>query len=133
MIPMIHFTLHQNQTDDKCSPNSQAITTTSTEWWRRGGNTTLTEFTLSLSEKIFMCKVVFIFAKIPYKQNIIYLVILVTDVRVPIRCMHMQVDLSRVDLTFAQGKKRCVQYSSLMCINKKFRLTVIPVYCGNAS
>lgn len=105
MIPMIHFTLHQNQTDDKCSPNSQAITTTSTEWWRRGGNTTLTEFTLSLSEKIFMCKVVFIFAKIPYKQNIIYLVILVKDVRVPIRCMHMQVDLSRVDLTFAQGKK----------------------------
>lgn len=129
MIPMIHFTLHQNQTDDKCSPNSQAITTTSTEWWRRGGNTTLTVFTLSLSEEIFMCKVVFIFAKIPYKQNIIYLFILVTDVRVPIRCvLHMQVDLSRVDLTFAH-----VQYSSLMCINKKFRLTVIPVYCGNAS
>lgn len=70
-----------------------------------GGNTTLTVFTLSLSEEIFMCKVVFIFAKIPYKQNIIYLVIFVTDVRVPIRCMHMQVDLSRVDLTFAQGKK----------------------------
>lgn len=62
-------------------------------------------YVIFVGKKIFMCKVVFIFAKIPYKQNIIYLVILVTDVRVPIRCMHMQVDLSRVDLTFAQGKK----------------------------
>lgn len=51
MIPMIHFTLHQNQTDDKCSPNSQAITTTSTEWWRRGGNTTLTVKLYLFSQK----------------------------------------------------------------------------------
>lgn len=63
MITMIHFTLHQNQTDDKCSPNSQAITTTSTEWWRRGGNTTLTEFTLSLSEKKYLCVKLYLFSQ----------------------------------------------------------------------
>lgn len=80
------FTTHyiRTKTDDKCSPNSQAITTTSIERWWHGGNTTLTVFTLSLSEKKYLyVKFVFIFA---IHVNL-FGYTCYKDVRVPIKCV----------------------------------------------
>lgn len=135
MIPMIHYTLHQNQNRWQMFPKFPS-NHHDVDWtmMARGKYNINCIYVIFVRKKYLYVKFVLIFA---IHVNL-FGYTCYKDVRVPIRCVRAHADdLLQVDLTFAQGQKDVCNihlwWMYWLWINQKLGLTGIPVYCGNAS